>query len=105
MNAIRAFAKGLSAACDHAAGWLLAILVVLNGVSVYMRYVAVDSISWSEEAIRYIAIWITFLGSGSAAGRGGSGSERKSRIIPTPFSSIGKPSYSSSVGSGSPASR
>lgn len=67
MNAIRAFAKGLSAACDHAAGWLLAILVVLNGVSVYMRYVAVDSISWSEEAIRYIAIWITFLGSVAAS--------------------------------------
>lgn len=67
MNAIRALAKAVSAACDHAAGWLLLVLVGLNGASVFMRYVMGDSISWSEEGIRYIAVWITFLGSVAAS--------------------------------------
>jgi TRAP-type C4-dicarboxylate transport system permease small subunit len=67
VSGLRALARGLSAACDHAAGWLLLALVLLNGASVFMRYVVGDSISWSEEGIRYLAVWITFLGSVAAS--------------------------------------
>jgi TRAP-type C4-dicarboxylate transport system permease small subunit len=54
-------------ALDHAIGWLLVAAVVLNGAAVFMRYVMLDSISWSEEGIRYLAVWITFLGGVTAA--------------------------------------
>lgn len=52
---------------DHASGWLLLAICALNLAAVVMRYGFRDSISWSEEAIRYIAIWMTFLGSASAS--------------------------------------
>ena len=42
---------------------------------------------------------------GSAAGSSGSAASRKSLTMPTPFSSIGKPSYSSAAGSSRPATR
>ena len=67
MSSFRAFVRSIVIAFDHAIGWLLAAAVVLNGVSVFMRYVMLDSISWSEEAIIYVSVWITFLGSVSAS--------------------------------------
>jgi TRAP-type C4-dicarboxylate transport system permease small subunit len=54
-------------ALDHVIGWLLVCAVILNGAAVFMRYVMLDSISWSEEGIRYLAVWITFLGGVTAA--------------------------------------
>jgi TRAP-type C4-dicarboxylate transport system permease small subunit len=67
MGQIRTLVRLAASACDHAVGWLLLALVAINGASVFMRYVVGDSISWSEEAIRYLAIWITFLGSAAAS--------------------------------------
>jgi len=54
-------------AADHAAGWLLLSICLLNLAAVVMRYVFRDSISWSEEGIRYLAVWMTFLGSAAAS--------------------------------------
>jgi TRAP-type C4-dicarboxylate transport system permease small subunit len=67
MEKLRSAVGRVAAVCDHASGWLLLALVVVNGASVFMRYVMNDSISWSEEAIRYLAIWIAFLGSTAAS--------------------------------------
>jgi TRAP-type C4-dicarboxylate transport system permease small subunit len=67
MNRVRSAVRALALALDHMIGWILIALVVLNGASVFMRYVMNDSISWSEEGIRYLACWITFLGGVSAA--------------------------------------
>jgi TRAP-type C4-dicarboxylate transport system permease small subunit len=67
MDTLRNAVGKLAALCDHVAGWLLLALVVVNGASVFMRYVMNDSISWSEESIRYLAIWIAFLGSTAAS--------------------------------------
>lgn len=67
MDMLRNAVGKLAALCDHVTGWLLLALVVVNGASVFMRYVMNDSISWSEESIRYLAIWITFLGSTAAS--------------------------------------
>jgi TRAP-type C4-dicarboxylate transport system permease small subunit len=52
---------------DQTAGWLLLAICVLNLAAVFMRYVMLNSISWSEEAIRYMAVWMTFLGVASAS--------------------------------------
>lgn len=67
MKALRDLIRPLVRAADHASGWLLLSICVLNLVAVFMRYGLRDSISWSEEAIRYLAIWMTFLGAASAS--------------------------------------
>ena len=53
--------------CDAASGYLLLAICVLNCVAVFQRYVMLDAISWSEEAIRYLAIWMTFFGAAAAS--------------------------------------
>ena len=67
MGRIRSGVRAIVMALDHAIGWLLVVAVILNGAAVFMRYVMLDSISWSEEGIRYLAVWITFLGGVTAA--------------------------------------
>ena len=46
--------------------WIVGILIgavfVLLVSQVYFRYVMNSSLSWSEEAARYLTIWIVFLG-------------------------------------------
>jgi TRAP-type C4-dicarboxylate transport system permease small subunit len=67
VNALRELLRPVVRAADHAAGWLLLAICALNLAAVVMRYGFRDSIPWSEEAIRYLAVWMTFLGSASAA--------------------------------------
>ena len=67
MNALRDLIRPLVRVADRASGWLLLSICALNLVAVFMRYGLRDSISWSEEAIRYLAIWMTFLGAASAS--------------------------------------
>lgn len=41
---------------------LLAVMVANTAVSVFYRYVLNNAISWSEEASRYLMIWLGFFG-------------------------------------------
>jgi TRAP-type C4-dicarboxylate transport system permease small subunit len=43
-------------------GSLLLLTVVINVAQVFYRYVLNDPIFWTEEAIRYVTVWFTFLG-------------------------------------------
>lgn len=54
-------------AIDTLSGLMLFIAVAINAAAVFMRYVMNDSISWSEEGIRYISVWMTFFGAASAS--------------------------------------
>jgi TRAP-type C4-dicarboxylate transport system permease small subunit len=66
--------RWIAKAIDHVvvalcAGFLLAISVVVV-VSVYYRYVLNNSLIWSEEACRYMTVWLIFLGLSTAHRRG-----------------------------------
>jgi TRAP-type C4-dicarboxylate transport system permease small subunit len=66
--------RWIAKAIDHVvvalcAVFLLAISVVVV-VSVYYRYVLNNSLVWSEEACRYMTVWLIFLGLSSAHRRG-----------------------------------
>ena len=37
-------------------------MVVVGGVSVFSRFILNLSITWAEEAIRFMCIWLTFVG-------------------------------------------
>ena len=52
---------------DLAGGLILMAITVLNLVAVFMRYVMLDSLSWSEEIMRYGSIWLTFLAAAAAS--------------------------------------
>jgi TRAP-type C4-dicarboxylate transport system permease small subunit len=67
MKALRTGVRRLARLADLVAGIALAAIVGVNLLAVFMRYVMLDSISWSEEAIRYLAIWMTFTGAAAAS--------------------------------------
>ncbi len=41
---------------------LLAIMVIIMGIQVFMRYAVNYSLSWPEELTRYMFIWFVFIG-------------------------------------------
>jgi TRAP-type C4-dicarboxylate transport system permease small subunit len=48
----------------------IAIAVVLNLLQIVFRYVFFDPLAWTEEAMRYLLIWVTMLGIGAGFYRG-----------------------------------
>ena len=56
---------------DRAAYGLVALLMGGMGViafaAVFFRFVLSDPLTWSEEAARYMMVWVTFLGAGYAS--------------------------------------
>ena len=45
-------------------------IVAISALQVFFRYAIGQSLSWSEEALRYLMLWIAFLGMGLAYSRG-----------------------------------
>ncbi|MGE4283672.1 MAG: TRAP transporter small permease [Clostridia bacterium] len=43
---------------------LLAIMLIIMVIQIFSRYVLDMPLTWSEEAARYLFIWITFIGAG-----------------------------------------
>lgn len=48
-----------------------AAMALIVGAQVFSRYVLNNSIFWSDEAARFLLIWLTFLGAGVAYRNGG----------------------------------
>ncbi len=67
MKRVRVGVRFIVGVADHICAVCLFAIVVLNLAAVFMRYVLVDSISWSEEAIRYISVWMVFTGAAAAS--------------------------------------
>ncbi len=51
---------------DRLAALLLIAVVVMNVAQIFFRYVIVDPLSWSEEAMRYATVWMVLLAGSSA---------------------------------------
>lgn len=58
-------ASALNRTGESIAAALLALLVVINGVAVYYRFVLNSPVGWSEEVMRYCVIWLTFIAAGA----------------------------------------
>ncbi|MBQ3616055.1 MAG: TRAP transporter small permease, partial [Anaerotignum sp.] len=39
------------------------VIIIIGAANVFCRYVLNDSITWAEEAMRFICIWLVFIGS------------------------------------------
>ena len=64
------FFKNVFSIMDRCINWFLAVLmagmVVIISAQVWYRFILNDPLSWSEEAGRYLFVWISFMG--AAAG-------------------------------------
>ena len=67
MHRLRSSVHWLARAAEALSGLILIAITVLNLAAVFMRYVMLDSISWSEEIMRYASIWLTFLAAGAVS--------------------------------------
>ncbi len=47
---------------EHVGGLLIGLIVMLALAQVFSRYVAGQSLSWSEELVRYMFVTLTFVG-------------------------------------------
>lgn len=87
MQAIRAAAEAADAWVRRAefvtVGVLTGVMTALTLLQVVMRYVFNDSLIWSEEAVRYLFVWVALIGAGAAVGQGAHyGLEAAHRYVP-----------------------
>ena len=61
MEALRRWMTRLADLCEGASAIALGVVIVLNGIAVFARYVLVDPIGWSEELMRFSLAWVTYL--------------------------------------------
>ena len=70
MEALRRISAALSRISEkivrHALVWMVAIMTIIIIVQVFLRYIFLYSLSWSEEVARYLMIWVSFLGASLA---------------------------------------
>jgi TRAP-type C4-dicarboxylate transport system permease small subunit len=60
----------LTVATEGIGAVLMGAIVVLNLVQVFFRYVVASPLGWTEEAMRYSVVWMTFLVAGAVLFRG-----------------------------------
>lgn len=51
---------------DQMLAVLFGVIVLIMSVGVFFRYVMNESLYWSDEVVRYLFVWLTFLGAGVA---------------------------------------
>ncbi len=64
MEPLRRGLTRLADFCEGASAIALAIVIVLNAIAVFARYVLGDPIGWSEELMRFSLAWLTYLAIG-----------------------------------------
>ena len=64
-----AASRAIFTVTDVIAAVLLIAITGLNLSAVFMRYVMLDSIPWSEEIMRYGSVWLTFLAAATVSSR------------------------------------
>ncbi|SDK60737.1 TRAP transporter small permease [Aliiruegeria lutimaris] len=65
-NLPRKLVNRISDSTEALTGLLLLVVVALNLAQIFFRYVVVDPISWSEEAMRYATTWMVMLAAAPA---------------------------------------
>ena len=60
-------ARRVADLCNWLIGWLLLFVCVMNLIQVATRYILNDPSFWTEEAMRYLMMWVTFVGTAAAS--------------------------------------
>jgi TRAP-type transport system small permease protein len=70
MNSIRSLSNLLDAVTKQALWLAIALMLVLTAAQVFSRYLLNHAFFWTEELVRYLFIWTSFLGASVAFKRG-----------------------------------
>ncbi len=62
--------RTLSNALEHFTGWIFITLTFFTLLQVFYRYVLDSPLIWSEELVRYLCVWLTFLGASVLVAKG-----------------------------------
>lgn len=79
--------RAFSALAEFTAGVAaigIAVAVVLNLAQIVYRYVLFDPLAWTEEAMRYLMVWVTMLGIAASLYRGEEASAGLLGGLPSP---------------------
>jgi len=60
----------LSTVLEHVTGCVFIVLTALSLAQVFFRYILHSPLIWSEELVRFLCVWLTFLGASALTGRG-----------------------------------
>lgn len=63
MDFWKKFDKILTNIQTYVCAVLFSAIIIIGAANVFCRYVLNDSITWAEEAMRFICIWLVFIGS------------------------------------------
>jgi TRAP-type C4-dicarboxylate transport system permease small subunit len=70
MKIIQVFSRIANRIIETSVFAMLIAMVGIVSASVFWRYVLNDALSWSEELVRYLLVWVSFLGASIATYRG-----------------------------------
>jgi TRAP-type C4-dicarboxylate transport system permease small subunit len=70
MNPLLAASRVVNKIVETSVLVMLSTMVVIVSASVFWRYGLNDALSWSEELVRYLLVWVSFLGASMATYRG-----------------------------------
>ena len=62
MDIIKSLLDGIAAVVKRVLAVMLGVMLVVALLEVFRRYIFGQSFPWSEELIRYLIIWVSFLG-------------------------------------------
>lgn len=63
MGVLKRLDKALTDIQTYICALLLAVIILIGAANVFCRYVMNDSLTWAEEAMRFLCIWMVFIGS------------------------------------------
>jgi TRAP-type C4-dicarboxylate transport system permease small subunit len=70
MNPLLAASRVVNKIVETSVLVMLSAMVVIVSAGVFWRYGLNDALSWSEELVRYLLVWVSFLGASMATYRG-----------------------------------
>lgn len=65
LESLRRIASTLTRVTENIGAFLMALIIVVNFLQVFFRYVMFDPLGWTEEVMRYSVVWVTFLTAGA----------------------------------------
>lgn len=65
LESLRRIASVLTRVTENIGAFLMALIIAVNFLQVFFRYVMFDPLGWTEEVMRYSVVWVTFLTAGA----------------------------------------
>ena len=62
---LKKLASSLARVTENVGAVLMLLIIIVNFLQVFFRYVLMDPLGWTEEVMRYSVVWLTFITAGA----------------------------------------